>query len=117
VVKDWHIERRPPEPGDFWSQSFCWGEVSLPGGGAAAPVRVRFKNDGGKAYRKVEAHVAYGVAKASPTRVTFAWTEGDGGATKTASHTYAAKAGAEDATWALEAGRGVKTAWVEYAAQ
>jgi hypothetical protein len=117
VVKDWHIERRPPEPGDFWSQSFCWGEVDLPGGGAVAPVRVRFKNDGGKAYRKVEAHVAYDVTNPSPTRVTFAWTEGTGGATKTASHTYAAKAGAEDATWELQAGRGVKTAWVEYAAQ
>jgi len=35
---------------------------------------------------------------------------------KTASHTYPAKPGAEDATWSLQAGRGVKTTWIEYAA-
>jgi len=115
LVKDWRIVRRSPEPADFWSQSFCYGEAELPRGGATGPVRVRFHNDGGKAYRKVEAHLAYEVSHPSATRVTFAWTE-DGGATKTAGHTYPAKVGAEDATWELPAGRGVKTAWVETAA-
>jgi hypothetical protein len=115
VVKDWRIIRRPPEPHDFWSQSFCWGETDLPAG-TAGPVRVRFKNDGGKAYRKVEAHLGYAVARPSQTRVTFAWTEGDGGAAKTSTRTYAATAGTEDTSWTLDAGRNVKTRWVEYAA-
>lgn len=119
VVKDWRIIRRPPEPADFWSQSFCWGEIDLPGGGHAGPVRVRFRNDGGKAYRKVEAHLAYAVSNPSPTKVTFAWTNAGGagpGAFRTASGTYPAKHGTEDATWIIEAGRGVKTRWVEYTA-
>src|SRR5205807_1251197 len=89
VVKDWQIVRRAPEPDDFWSQSFTYGDVELPAGTPAGPVRVRYRNDGGKSYRKVEAYVAYEVAKPSPVEVTFAWTEGDGGgnnALKTASH-------------------------------
>ena len=27
VVKDWQVVRREPDPKDFWSQSFSWGEV------------------------------------------------------------------------------------------
>jgi hypothetical protein len=117
VVKDWRVIRREPEPSDFWSQCFCWGEADLPAGGTTTPVRVRFRNDGGKAYRKVEAHLAYTVANPSATRVTFAWAETGGGARKTAAHTYPARPGVEDPSWALEAGRGVKTVWVEAAAQ
>jgi hypothetical protein len=117
VVKDWRIERRPPEPADFWSQSFCWGEIDLPGGGHAGPVRVRFGNDGGKSYRKVEAHLAYAVNRPSPTKVTFAWSEGGGaGRLRTASHTYPADVGTEDTSVFLDAGRDVKTKWVEFAA-
>src|SRR5262249_32394360 len=26
IVRDWSITRRGDEPGDFWSQSFCWGK-------------------------------------------------------------------------------------------
>ena len=91
VVKDWKVVRRDPEPADFWSQSFCWGDVELKSP-AAGPVRVRFSNDGGKQYRNVEAHLAYEDAEPSPTQVTFAWREA-GGAVKTASHTYPAKPG------------------------
>jgi hypothetical protein len=112
VIKDWRIVRRPPEPGDFWSQSFCWGEAEVPG--HTGPVRVRFRNSGGKAYRKVEAHLAYEVAGPSPTRVTFAWQENN--EPKTATRTYRARPGDEDASWQISAGAGVKTRWVEYAA-
>ena len=114
VQKDWNIVRRAPEPDDFWSQSFCWGDVDL--GRTTKPVRVRFTNTGGKPYRKVEAHLVYEVQKPTPAKVTFAWTEG-GGAPKTASRDYLGLPGVEDMTWRLEAGKGVKTLWVEYAAR
>lgn len=113
VVKDWKVVRTAPEPSDFWSQSFCWGDVELPAP-VAGPVRVRFKNDGGKQYRKVEAHLAYQVSHPSPTQVTFAWTEGGAGAVKTAAHTFAATPGKEDATWTIPTGQKVETKWVEY---
>jgi hypothetical protein len=45
------------------------------------------------------------VSRPSATKVAFAWTEGGAGAVKTASHTYPAKPGVEDATWSLQAGR------------
>ena len=112
VVKDWKIIRREPEPSDFWSQSFCWGDAELKTP-VAAPVRVRFSNDGKKPYRNVEAHLAYEVAHPSPTQVTFAWREA-GSALRTASHTYPTSPGKEDTTWSLPAGPNPQTAWVEY---
>ena len=114
VVKDWSVIRREPEPADFWSQSFCWGDVSL-AKATASPVRVRLRNDGGKSYRKVEAHLAYAVPDPSPTQVTFAWTEG-AGPLKTTTHTFAARPGVEDTSWKVRAGREVETKWVEFAA-
>ena len=114
VVSDWRIIRRPPEPKDFWSQSFCWGDADLPPD-TTGPVRVRFRNTGGKAYRKVEAHLVYEVAAPSPTQVTFAWRQGEGGALQTATHTYPSAPGREDTSWRFDAGRDVRTAWVEYA--
>lgn len=110
VVKDWAIVRRPPEPEDFWSQSFVWGDVAVPA--TAAPVRVRFTNSGGKPFRTVEAHVAYDVSDPSPADVTFAWTEG-GTETRTATHTYAKSATTPDASWTIPAGKPVSTRWVE----
>lgn len=112
VVKDWKIVRRTPEPPDFWSQSFVWGDVKVPAAAASAssPIRVRFTNTGNKQFRKVEAHLAYEVANPSPAEVTFGWTEG--GAMKSANHTYA-KVGAEDTSWSIPAGKGVATKWVE----
>jgi hypothetical protein len=115
VVKDWSIIRREPEPGDFWSQSFCWGDADLPGG-VTGPVPVRFSNDGGKTYRKAEAHLAYAVTKPSATQVTFAWSNA-AGPSKTATHAYPAAAGKADASWSFDAGKDVKTLWVEYAAK
>jgi hypothetical protein len=114
LVKDWRIVRRGPEPKDFWSQSFCWGEVELPE--VKGPVRVRFSNTGGKAYRKVEAHLAYRVAEAGPAKVTFAWREKAGGV-KTASRSYRAGLREEDSSWTIDAGEGAETVWVEYSAQ
>jgi len=110
VVKDWDVTRRAPEPNDFWSQSFAWGDVELKDVGG--PVRVRFKNDGGKTYRKVEAHLAYRVAKPSATTVRFGWTEN--GAARTAEHVYPA-GDRSDATWTVDAGTKVRTEWVEFA--
>jgi hypothetical protein len=112
VVKDWRIVRRPPEPADFWSQSFCWGDVELPR--VTGSVRVRFRNTGGKTYRNVEAHLVYEVAQPSPTVVTFAWQEAGGA--KTATHAYGPKSARQDDSWTVSAGAGVKTKWAEFAA-
>jgi hypothetical protein len=113
VVKDWSIIRRPPEPNDFWSQSFCWGDVGLEGAGA---VRVRFSNNERKGYRKVEGHLGYEVREPSGTTVTFAWRE-RGGGIKTASHVYESGPAKEDSSWTIDGGKDVRTAWVEYAAK
>ena len=111
IVKDWKIERRQPEPGDFFSQSFTWGSAELKTAAAGNAIRVRFSNDGGKSFRKVEAYLAYEESDATPAEVTFAW-KAAAGDLKTATHTYAA-AGAEDATWHFNPGEKVKTLWVE----
>ncbi len=108
VVKDWQIIRRSPEPADFWSQSFCYGDVALDG--AAGPVRVRFANDGGKTYRKVEAHLVYQVRRPSPVDVTFAWRNSPAGPVKTATRAYTAT---RDDAWKIDAGSTVQTLWVE----
>jgi hypothetical protein len=112
VVKDWKIERRQPEPKDFWSQSFAWGDVEL--APAAGPVRVRFTNDGKKTYRKVEAHLAYKVSQPTPADVRFAWTNGGEEKVSTAEHTYAAPGAKADASWTFDAGKNVHTKWVEF---
>lgn len=109
VVKDWTVVRTKPEPDDFWSQSMAWGDVALEK--VDAPVRVRFSNDAGKAFQKVEAHLAYEVAN-SPTEVTFAWK--NSGGEKKASHVYSGALGAEDSSWVFNAGEKVETVWVEY---
>lgn len=109
AVKDWKIIRREPEPSDWWSQSFTWGDVPLDG--VTGPVRVRFSNNGGKSYRKVEAHLGYEVAKPAAVEVKLAWKEG--GELKTAGHVYPAGT-KEDESWQVTAGEKVQTMWVEY---
>jgi hypothetical protein len=111
VVKDWQVVRRPPEPKDFWSQSFAWGDVELKD--VTGPVRVRFSNDGRKTYRKVEAHLAYRVSKPTPVDVRFAWRDA-AGQVRTAEHTYAAPFGKADESWSFGAGQKVDTQWVEF---
>ena len=110
VVKDWQVVRRQPEPADFWSQSFAWGDAELKD--VTGPVRVRFRNDGGKPYRKVEAHLAYAVSKPSATEVRFAWKDASG-EIRMAEHSYLN--GKEDSTWSFDAGKKVETQWVEFA--
>ncbi|HLW63682.1 MAG TPA: hypothetical protein VKS79_00085 [Gemmataceae bacterium] len=109
VVKDWEIIRRPPDPADFWSQSISWGDVELKN--VTGPVRVRFRNTGGKNYRRAEAHLVYDVAQPGETEVTFAWREG-GGAIRTARHVFANTK--EDTSWSIPTGKNVETTWVEY---
>jgi hypothetical protein len=112
VVKDWSIERRPPEPGDYWSQSFTWGDAAVEGAAGGKPVRVRFSNDGGKPLRKAEAYLAYEVA-GGEAEVTFRWDDASG-KRQTASHAYAASVpGTEGDTWRLDAGQKPQTVWVE----
>jgi hypothetical protein len=108
MVRDWSITRRGDEPRGFWSQSFCWGELKLDQP-AKGPVRVRFLNDGGKAYARAEAHLIYRPAGPDGTRVTFAWS--DEGGSRRASHTFAGAG-----TWTVPTGKGVRTRWVEFEA-
>jgi hypothetical protein len=106
VVRDWTINRRGEEPKDFWSQSLCWGSRAFPNS-TAASVQVRFRNDGGKAYSRAEAHLVYRVKGADKTKATFAWTD-DKGEHK-ADHLFTAKEG----EWKMPTGRNVQTRWVE----
>jgi hypothetical protein len=108
AVKDWTINRQGDEPKDFWSQSLCWGSLTFDGK-APTSVRVRFRNDGGKAYARAEAHLVYRTAPRDATRVTIAWTD-DAGAHESA-HSFTAGRGA----WQLPTGRNVRTRWVEFA--
>jgi hypothetical protein len=117
MVRDWSVTRRGDEPKDFWSQSFCWGamDLDIPAPGA---VHVRFRNTGGKAYLRAEAHLAYRPggargARADATRITFAWSDHRG--EHKASHTFAS--GGEEkkaAVWKVPTGREVQTRWVEF---
>lgn len=115
IVSDWRIPRRPPEPKDFWSQSFTYGGIELPEpypGGGGAPIRVHFTNSGRRSYRKVEAHLTYEVKRTGDVHVTFAWREGGADQLKTHRHTVTADAD----QWTIPAGQNIKTAWVEFAA-
>ena len=110
VVKDWQIVRQGVEPADFWSQSFCYGDVALPTG-VTAPVRVRFRNDGGKRYLRAEAHLVSRMPSIDPCRVTFGWSD-DRGANRTAEHRFTSS---DAATWTIPTGRNVVMHWVEFA--
>jgi hypothetical protein len=115
IVKDWSIAHRPPEPADFWSQSFTWGDAAISAKSEKAPVRVRFTNTGGKPFHKAEAYLTYRVPQTLPTRVTFSWKD-PSGQSQTASHSYAPRQSpAEDATWHFDAGDKPQTEWVEIA--
>lgn len=111
IVKDWRVVQRPPEPGDWWSQTFNQGDAPLDA--AQGPVRVRFANTANRPYRKAEAYLVYDVGTASPLEATFAWR--DGGQVRTASHTYKTAPGQADSSWTLDAGPSPDTFWVEYA--
>ncbi len=107
VVKDWSIPRRGEEPPDFWSQSLCWGSLDLTG--APTSVQVRFRNDGGHAYARGEAHLAYAVKPLDPTAALISYTDDTG--PHTAGHVYGP--GPARASWDIPTGKNVRTHWVE----
>jgi hypothetical protein len=109
IVKDWTITRRGHEPGDFWSQSFCWGSTEL-ADRTPSPVQVRFHNDGGKAYARCEVHLTYETGRSDAANVTFAWSD-DHGAHQQA-HQFEGGPG-RSVPWKLATGRKVQTRWVE----
>jgi hypothetical protein len=111
VVKDWNVARRGDEPGDFWSMSMNYGSLDL-SEPATAPVRVRFKNDGGKNYLRAEVHLLYKAAGQDATKVTFDWKD-DAGEHRESNVFGAGK----PAPWALKTGKNVVTRWVEYEPQ
>jgi hypothetical protein len=112
VVRDWTVRRQGNEPGDFWSQSLCWGTLALTKP-ARSKVRVRFRNDGGKSYARCEAHLVYRTTGKDSTRVSFAWS--DDGGLRRASHIFPATGKAKKpAAWTLPTGRDVHTRWVEF---
>ena len=67
----------------------------------------------GKPYRRVEAHLAYRVAKSTKAKVTFAWTEDDR-ETKRASHIV--NESSHEQTWSIQTTGKVTTQWVEISA-
>jgi hypothetical protein len=112
-VKDWRIERKGEEPPDFWSQSFTYGSKELePVEGA---VLVRFSNDGGKKYRRVEAHLEYRVEPNTSAAVKCFADNSDGRKRFSVSHTFDLESGAQQ-TWNADFGKGVRRHWVEIAA-
>lgn len=112
MVKDWSITRRGDEPGDFWSQSMCWGSLDL-AAPTNGPVRVRFSNNGGKTYARCEAHLVYRTGGKDGTKITFAWTD-DGGEHKAARTFTSAPMLAQEQAWAVPTGKDVRTRWVEF---
>ncbi len=108
LVKDWTVARQGDEPPDFWSMSFNWGSVDL-SESVTGPVRVRFKNDGGKSYLRGELHLVYKTASKDATKVTFDWKDDSGNHRE--SHDFAA---GTPVPWELKTGKNVVTRWVEY---
>ena len=114
VLTDWQVVRRKPEPNDWWSQTFPFGDAPL--ADVSGPVRVRFTNTGRRPTMRAEAHLLYRVKNTSPLRATFAWSEG--GQEKRASHVYANSTPHKaDASWGFDAGAKPETIWVQYAAE
>lgn len=109
VVKDWQITRRGDEPADFWSQSFCWGSAKIQQAGGK-PVRVRFRNDGGKNIARAEVHLAYRTQRRDSTRLTFMWKDNEG--EHADFRTFETRDDDLGAVWKLPTGQGTVTKWV-----
>ena len=106
IVKDWTVPRRGDEPGDFWSQSLCYGSCLLnaePG----KPIQIRFRNDGGKRYLRAEAHLIQNTGDPDPVKVTYQWTDSEGEHQK--SHVFESSN-----QWQLATAKNVRTQWVEF---
>ncbi|MFT5468888.1 MAG: hypothetical protein ACI8UO_004001 [Verrucomicrobiales bacterium] len=105
LVKDWRIPRLGDDPGDFWSQSFCYGEAEVDNP-ADRQLLVRFRNDGGKRYLRAEIHLAQQLPTADPLKITYDWSD-DAGEHQASSVFESA------GEWKLETGADVRTRWVE----
>lgn len=105
LVDNWSVPRRGDEPGDFWSQSFCYGSKALLADDGK-PIQIRFRNDGGKRYLRAEAHLIQQTKPADPARVTYQWTDDSG--EQRASHVFR-----DAAEWQIPTGKNVRTNWVE----
>jgi hypothetical protein len=110
MVQDWTLARAGQEPKDFWSQSFCWGQMLLESR-SASTVRVRFRNNGGRAYARCEAHLLYQTSGNDDTRVTFDWKDADG--PHRSEHVFT-RSSKELAAWQVPTGKNVQTRWVEF---
>ena len=107
LTRDWQIPRRGKEPGDFWSQSFCYGSTNLAGANSGA-LHVRFRNNSGKRYLRAEAHLVHATGGRDGTKVTYSWTDSTG------THVEAHQSEVDTATWALPTATNVQTRWVEF---
>jgi len=105
AVKDWTLAHQGEDPKDFWSQSFCWGNLKMDT--PEHTVLVRFTNTGKKPVLRAEAHLVYQAKGADATKVTFAWKE-DGGV-KQESHKF----NGDKIAWKVPTGKNVQTRWVE----
>lgn len=112
VVKDWQIVRQGVEPADFWSQSFCYGDVALTGD-TEDEVQVRFRNDGGKRNLRAEAHLIYRVPGEDHCEVTFVWSD-ERGENHRARQIFSAT---EAEPWTIDTGRNVTMKSVEFKVQ
>ncbi|KAA5539013.1 hypothetical protein FYK55_25805 [Roseiconus nitratireducens] len=111
IVSDWKIPRRGDEPGDFWSQSFCYGTLDIEAS-PNQPVRIRFKNDGGKRYLRAEAHLVVQTGTPDPMEVTYDWI--DSGGEHQQSHVFRDPVSGPQAAWHLPTARDVRTRWVQF---
>ena len=105
-MKEWSVPRRGDEPGDFWSQSLCYGSCSLQSE-PLQPIQIRFRNDGGKRYLRAEAHLIQKTGNPDPLKVTYQWTDSDG------EHTESHLFDSPD-KWQLATAHNVRTRWVEF---
>lgn len=112
IVGDWTIPRRGDEPGDFWSQSLCWGKAELKGP-PTTTFQVRFRNTGGRNYARCEAHLVYRVSSSDATRVTYSWKSS--GETHEQSQVVRVSPDAPEqaVSWNIPTRERVRTEWVE----
>jgi hypothetical protein len=108
LVRDWTFPRHGQEPGDYWSQSFCYGHVDFQSA-SPAPVQVRFRNNGGKRYLRAEATLLYETPSQDRTDVTFDWMDSSGHHTE--AHSFAP---GENSPWQIKTGKNVQTRWIEF---
>ena len=108
IVANWSIPRRGDEPGDFWSQSMCWGSFVVDDP-KCDQIRALFHNTGRRNIARAEAHLVYRTRGEDATRVTFQWHDNRG--QQHSSHVFRAAMGEP---WSISTGKNVQTDWVEF---